>query len=101
MCYENKLYFGIGKHKKAYHQILANPYVEISTTSTKAEWIRINGKAVVDDRKEPLEKAFETLPRLKDMYNEKTGQTLGLLYLEEAEAEIADMKGGFKKISLS
>jgi uncharacterized pyridoxamine 5'-phosphate oxidase family protein len=25
MNYENKLYFGIGKHKQAYQQILANP----------------------------------------------------------------------------
>jgi uncharacterized pyridoxamine 5'-phosphate oxidase family protein len=41
------------------------------------------------------------MPRLKDMYNEKTGQMLGLFYLEEATAEIADMTGNFKKISLS
>lgn len=100
MHYENKLYFGAGKHKKSYQQILANPYVEISTTSPKGEWIRINGKAVIDNRKETLEKAFETLPRLKDIYNEKTGYTMGLFYLEEATAEIADMTGGFKTISL-
>ncbi len=101
MCYENKLYFGAGKHKKSYQQILANPYVEISTTSAKGEWIRINGKAVVDDRENALEKAFETLPRLKEIYNEKTGYKMGLFYLEEATAEIADSTGGFKKITLS
>ncbi|WP_243123939.1 pyridoxamine 5'-phosphate oxidase family protein [Pelotomaculum schinkii] len=101
MCYENKLYFGAGKHKKSYQQILANPYVEISTTSAKGEWIRINGKAVVDDRENALEKAFETLPRLKEIYNEKTGYKMGLFYLEEATAEIADTTGGFKKITLS
>lgn len=101
MDYENKLYFGIGKHKQSYQQIQANPYVEISTASPKGEWIRINGKVAFDERKELLEKVFATMPRLKELYNEKTGHTLGLFYLEEATAEIADMTGGFKKISLS
>lgn len=100
MHYENKLYFGAGKHKKSYQQILANPYVEISTTSVKGEWIRIYGKAVIDDRKDTLDKAFETLPRLKEIYNEKTGYKMGLFFLEEATAEIADPTGGFKQIVL-
>jgi uncharacterized pyridoxamine 5'-phosphate oxidase family protein len=101
MYYENKLYFGAGKHKESYRQILANPYVEICTASAKGEWLRINGRAVIDNREETLEKAFATLPRLKEIYNEKTGFTLGLFFLEEATAEFADMTGGFKKISLS
>jgi uncharacterized pyridoxamine 5'-phosphate oxidase family protein len=41
------------------------------------------------------------MPRLKNMYNEETGNKLGIFYLEEAAAEIADMAGNFKKISLS
>ena len=101
MAYENKLYFGIGKQKKSYHQILANPYIELSTASAKGEWIRISGKVKIDERKEAQEKAFETLPMLNKLYNEETGNTLGIFYLEEATAEIADMSGGFKKIILS
>ncbi|HBP62841.1 MAG TPA: pyridoxamine 5-phosphate oxidase [Desulfosporosinus sp.] len=101
MAYENKLYFGIGKQKQSYQQILANPYIEISTASAKGEWIRISGKVKIDERKETQEKAFETLPMLKKLYNEETGNTLGIFYLEEATAEIADMAGGFKKITLS
>jgi uncharacterized pyridoxamine 5'-phosphate oxidase family protein len=101
MNYENKLYFGIGKHKQSYQQIKVNPYVEISTASPKGEWIRISGKVAFDEREKALAKAFETMPRLKDLYNEKTGNILGLFYLEEANAEIADMTGNFKKISLS
>ena len=101
MAYEDKLYFGIGKQKQSYQQILANPYIEISTASAKGEWIRISGKVKIDERKEALEKAFETLPMLKKLYNEETGNTLGVFYLEEASAEIADMAGSFKKINLS
>ena len=101
MAYEDKLYFGIGKQKQSYQQILANPYIELSTASAKGEWIRINGKVKIDERKEVLERAFETLPMLKTLYAEETGHTLGIFYLEGATAEIADMAGGFKKISLS
>jgi uncharacterized pyridoxamine 5'-phosphate oxidase family protein len=101
MNFEGKLYFGIGKHKQSYRQIKVNPYVEICTASPEGQWIRINGKVVFDEKPETLEKAFATMPLLKDMYNEKTGQKLGLFYLEEATAELADMTGNFKKIALS
>lgn len=101
MGYEDKLYFSIGKHKLSYQQILANPYVEVCTASAKGEWIRINGKVVFDERPATLEKVFETMPRLKKLYNEKTGHTLSVFYLDQATAEIADLNGGFKKMSLS
>lgn len=101
MNYENKLYFGMGKHKQSYKQISANPNVEISTANAKGEWLRISGKAVFDEREEVLAKVFATMPQLKSMYNEQTGWKMAPFYLEEAVAEIADFNGGFKKISLS
>ena len=96
MNYEGKLYFGIGKHKASYKQLQVNPNVEICTLSKSGKWIRIKGTAVFDDDPAAVKKAFETLPLLANMYNEKTGQVLGLLYLTNGEAEIADMKGYFE-----
>ena len=58
--------------------------------------IRDRGTAVFDDDPAAVKKAFETLPLLANMYNEKTGQVLGLLYITNGEAEIADMKGYFE-----
>lgn len=43
MDYEWKLYFGIGKHKTSYKQLLVNPNIEISTASKDVKWIRIKG----------------------------------------------------------
>ena len=71
MAYEDKLYFGIGKQKQSYQQILANPYIELSPASAKGEWIRISGKVKIDERKEAQEKAFETLPMLKKYITKK------------------------------
>lgn len=100
MFYENKLYFGMGKHKASYRQILANPYAEICTANTEGVWLRINGRCVVDERTETMDKAFESRPHLLDIYNEKSGLSMCVFYLEDATAEIADIKGNFKSIAL-
>ncbi|WFD11821.1 pyridoxamine 5'-phosphate oxidase family protein [Tepidibacter hydrothermalis] len=97
MEFDGKLYFGIGKHKQSFQQILLNPNIEICTCNQNGSWIRISGKVVVDDRVEALDAAFTEMPKLKQMYNEETKMVLGLLYIEDAVAEIADMAGNFEK----
>ncbi|MEA4986501.1 MAG: pyridoxamine 5'-phosphate oxidase family protein [Anaerovorax sp.] len=100
MLYNGKLYFGIGKNKKTFQQILKVPHVEICTCSQNQEWIRIHGEACIDESPDALSTAFETLPLLKQIYNDTTGQELGMVYLTNAVAEIADMKGNFEEIKL-
>ncbi len=95
---EGKLYFGMGKHKASYKQLLANPNVEVCTASPKGEWIRIKGTVVMDDSEAALAQAFETMPSLTKIYNKETGLTMGLCYLENVDAEIADMDGHFEKV---
>ncbi len=99
MEYNGKLYFGIGKEKASYKQLIANPNVEVCTCNNQRQWIRIRGTAVFDDSAETLAKAYETKPNLKNTYNEKSGLIFGIFYLKDGEAEIADMRGHFKKIS--
>lgn len=98
MVEDGKLYLGIGKQKESYKQLQANPNLELCGCSPKGQWLRVKGKAVMDDREGMFEKAAAVMPALKDMYNEKTGNVLGLFYIGEAVAEIADMQGGFEKI---
>ncbi len=100
MEFEGKLYFGMGKHKKSFKQTIENPYIEICVCNSENQWIRISGKAVLDDRPEVMEKVFEVNPNLKMLYNEKTGNVLGNFYLEDGEAEIMDMKGNFEKFKV-
>jgi len=94
-----KLYFGMGKHKQSYQQVVANPNIEICTASATGQWIRISGVAVFDDSEETKTKVFETMPMLKQRYNEENGLTLGNFYIKDGVAEIADMKGNFEKIN--
>ena len=98
--YEGKLYFGMGKHKLSYKHTVENPNVEICACNKDRQWIRIRGKAVFDERKELSDYVFEQSPNLRRLYNEETGNVLGIFYLEDATAEIADMKGYFEAIKL-
>lgn len=98
MNVDGKIYFGIGTFKPSFAQLTANPEVEISTTSKEMEWLRLRGTAVFDDSDAVTAQAFTAMPHLKSMYNEENGRKLGLFYLQDAVAEIADMKGGFREI---
>lgn len=98
MSVDGKIYFGIGTFKPSFAQLTANPEVEISTTSKAMEWLRLRGTAVFDDSDAVTAQAFAVMPHLKSMYNEENGRKLGLFYLQNAVAEIADMKGGFREI---
>lgn len=97
MKHDDKLYFGIGKHKASYRQVVANPNVEICTASAQGQWIRIKGTAVFDESEETTAKAFEIMPMLKQIYNAESGLTFISIYLKDGEAEIADMQGNFEK----
>ena len=65
----------------------------------KMQWIRIRGTAVVDDSAEASEAAFTKSPMLKNLYNEQTGNVLGIVAVENGYAEIADMRGGFESFN--
>ena len=85
MKFEDKLYFGTNNTKSVFKQLVANPKVEISTTSPKGEWIRLSGNAVVDSRSEVKTAMLEAVPMLKNMYNLNDG-IFEIFYLEDAVA---------------
>ena len=87
--HEGKIWFHVGKHKSSYKQILQNPNVEIVTINPNGGWIRVTGKAIATDNAVVDAKTFELSPGLKDIYNEKTGYTLGHFYIADGIAEIS------------
>ena len=99
MLHNGKLYFGMGKQKQSFAQTVANPNIEVCAMNAKRQWIRIRGTARVDDSAEASEAAFTKSPFLKNLYNEKTGNVLGIIALDDGYAEIADMAGGFESFN--
>jgi len=82
MVFEDRLYFGCGTHKAAYAQLLADPHVEICSFN-KGVFLRLRGKAVMDDREEVQAAMYASAPFLKESYNEETGHHHICFYLED------------------
>lgn len=96
LMFENngKIILGMGNHKDVYKQVKAHPRIEISAYyKPDMKWIRLNGKAVEDSDPETRKKAFEIMPSLTDIYNEKSGLVLAMFYIDEPHSTIYSFTG--------
>lgn len=68
ISYNGKIYFETSNKKEMYQQMLQNPNIAISGMADD-KWIRIVGKAIMDESNEAKHAMFEALPALKDVYS--------------------------------
>ena len=85
----DKIYFGVGTFKEVYKQMQANPNVEISAWDGE-HILRYYGKANLEKNERIVEKAFEMMPELGEIYSQN-GWEMGIFYIEDATAEIRNM----------
>ena len=91
--------FGVGEFKDVYKQMQADPLVEIAACKPDGHWLRYTGKAVFETDPKYAE-AMIKASHLEEIYNEKTGNKLGVFHLEDASAvEIAVMGAGTDLLS--
>ncbi|MDR0435233.1 MAG: pyridoxamine 5'-phosphate oxidase family protein [Propionibacteriaceae bacterium] len=81
---DGRLCFQTGRKKPVAQQILSNPNVCICAYDGDA-WLRINAKALPDDRVETQLAMLEAYPQLKSMYAAGDGNTQ-IFYLSDATA---------------
>lgn len=89
--FEGKMYLQTGKVKDVYKQILANPKVEVEGCKG-ADWVRITGELVPDDRVEAKKHMLDAYPGLRKMYDENDGNTI-VLYFKDATAKFESLAG--------
>ena len=70
--FEGKLYFPTNNQKKVYRQLIADPKFEICAMAEN-RWIRIEGEAVLDERREARAAMLEQCPVLSSMYTADDG----------------------------
>ena len=85
--FEGRLYICTNNQKKVYRQMLANPNIEICTMGQGGTWIRIEAKAVRDDRREARAQMLSENPSLGKMYTADDGK-MEVLYLKDATATV-------------
>ncbi|MDD3224554.1 MAG: pyridoxamine 5'-phosphate oxidase family protein [Clostridium sp.] len=90
---EGKLYFCTNNKKDVYAQLQKNPYVEISTSSPKFAWIRLDGKAVFSNDIEIKKEIIANSNRVRSLYKTAENPIFEIFYLENAKAVIADFSG--------
>ncbi|MGD9158516.1 MAG: pyridoxamine 5'-phosphate oxidase family protein [Desulfobacteraceae bacterium] len=91
LIFEEKLYIQTGKAKDVSKQMMANPKIEICAFSGD-QWIRIEAKAVEDDRIETKQAMLDAFPQLQNMYKADDPNTQ-VLYLKDATATFASFGG--------
>lgn len=74
----------------------SNPQVEFTGTA-EGKIIRYYGKVVFDDDETLIQKAYETMPMLREMY-ENTDLEPVVFHLENATAEYRNMMGLEEKV---
>ena len=94
--FEGKLYIQKGKVKEVSKQIQKNPKVEICCFAG-AEWLRLAGELVRDDRLEAKEDMLNHYPDLKNMYS-ATDDNTEVLYFKNATATISSFAAAPKVI---
>ena len=82
--YEGKIYIQTGKIKNVSKQMAINPKIEICACAGPT-WLRIEGEAINDDRREVKAYVLDQNPGLKRMYSADDDNTQ-VLYLKNAKA---------------
>ena len=96
--FEGKLYIQTGKIKNVSKQIQANPKAEICAFAD-GQWVRVAGKLVRDDRREPKEHMLDAYPNLKAMYSADDDNT-EVLYFEDAVATFSSFTEAPREVRL-
>ena len=94
--FEDKLYIQTGKTKDVSKQIKINPKIEISAFDG-GTWIRVQARAIEDNRLEAKQHMLESYPELKTMYSADDDNTQ-VLYLKDVIATFASFSGAPKVI---
>lgn len=89
---EGKLWFCTNNTKDVYKDMINNPYIELTVSSTDYAWIRLNGKVKFENNME-VKEACMANPIVQGQYKEASNPIFEVFYLEEAKAVIADFSG--------
>lgn len=85
----DKIYFGVGTFKEVYKQMEKNSNIEIAAWNGE-HFLRYYGTANLTKNEKIVEKAFEIMPEIKEIYK-SNGWEMGTFFIDNATAEIRNM----------
>ncbi|WP_042274306.1 pyridoxamine 5'-phosphate oxidase family protein [[Clostridium] dakarense] len=90
---DGNLYFCTSNKKDVYKEIENNPYVELTSSSSKFAWIRLSGKAIFSNNVDVKTKVIESSELVKSIYQSAKNPDFEVFHLEGAKAVISDFSG--------
>lgn len=93
--WNGRLTFGTNDTKPVYEQLMANPYVEISSFDhNNGEWMRISGRVEIFRDKGAFRRIFEVMPALKAMYGDENNPVMVCFSIVEGQAAVYSFASG-------
>lgn len=89
---DGKLYVQTGAGKDVFKQIIANPKVEIEAT-VGADWLRIAGTLVDDNRVEAKKAMLDLVPGLRKLGYSEDDDNTRVLYFKHGVATFSSLAG--------
>ncbi|MDR2201469.1 MAG: pyridoxamine 5'-phosphate oxidase family protein [Clostridiales bacterium] len=84
---DGRLYFSTADTKSVYRELVANPLVQIVACKPSGEWIRVDGKAVVDGRESSRRAMLDACPVLLNHYKSPSDRGFAVFYLTDVSVE--------------
>jgi uncharacterized pyridoxamine 5'-phosphate oxidase family protein len=89
---DGKLWFCTNNTKEVYKDMQANPYIQISVSSSSYAWIRLDGKVIFENNHVVKEICIQN-PIVRSQYQSADNPIFEVFYLEGAHGVIADFSG--------
>ena len=83
--FEDRIYICMGNFKAVFKQIIADPRICIVAYNGVDTWLRINAKAVLDQRQEARNAMISAEPVLTELYDMEAGE-FEVFYLTDMNA---------------
>jgi uncharacterized pyridoxamine 5'-phosphate oxidase family protein len=92
--YRNKkFYFSTSNKTSLYHDLMNNPFVEISVTTNEFVWIRVSAKAIFIEDEEVKKSAIQEKTMLENLFTTADNPDFNMFYLKGGIATIYDYSG--------
>ncbi len=90
--FDGKLWFATNNSKEVYRELIANPAVELATTSAENAWLRLTGTAIFEDNTEVKQLCLQ-YPIMEQIYQSPDNPLLAVFYIAQGTAAIDDFSG--------
>ncbi|WP_055070518.1 pyridoxamine 5'-phosphate oxidase family protein [Clostridium massiliamazoniense] len=90
---EGKLYFCTNNQKDVYAEIKKTPYIEVTISNPKFQWVRLSGEPIFISDMDIKRKVINSSELVKSIYKTEVNPIFEVFYIGNGKATLADFSG--------